>query len=68
MPFKKKNQTFITVFSVLMVIVMLFFSARIYHLQFKSDEFADQTDGAAAVLVATLKAPRGESLDRYGSF
>lgn len=66
MPFKKKNQAFLTVFSVLMVIVMLFFSARIYHLQFKSDEFADQMDGAASVLVSTLKAPRGEILDRYG--
>lgn len=66
MPFKKKNQAFLTVFSVLMVIVMLFFSARIYHLQFKSDEFADQTDGAASVLVSTLKAPRGEILDRFG--
>ncbi len=66
MPFKKKNQAFLTVFSVLMVIVMLFFSARIYHLQFKSNEFADQTDGAASVLVSTLKAPRGEILDRYG--
>lgn len=66
MPFKKKNQAFLTTFSVLMVIVMLFFSARIYHLQFTSKEFPNKADGAASVLVATLKAPRGEILDRFG--
>lgn len=66
MPFKKKNQAFLTTFSVLMVIVMLLFSARIYHLQFTSKEFPNKSDGAASVLVATLKAPRGEILDRFG--
>ncbi len=66
MPFKKKNQTAITLLSVLLIIIMLLFSGRVYHLQLQSKEFSDKNDGAASVLVATLKAPRGEILDRYG--
>ncbi len=66
MPFKKKNQTATTVLALFMVVVMLIFSGRVYHLQVLSREFADKSDGAASVLVATLKAPRGEILDRHG--
>ncbi|MBQ6847696.1 MAG: penicillin-binding protein [Clostridia bacterium] len=66
MPFKKKNQTAITVLSVLLVAVLLFYSFRLYHLQMNSTEFAKKDDGAASVLVSTLKAPRGEILDCYG--
>ena len=66
MPFKKKNQTALTLLSVLLVISMLVFSGRVYHLQVTSTEFADKNDKAASVLVSTLKAPRGEILDRYG--
>ncbi len=66
MPFKKKNQTGITVLSVLLVIAMLFYAGRTYNLQLKSEEFADKSDGAASVLKSVLKAPRGEILDCYG--
>lgn len=66
MPFKKKNQTAITVLAVFMVLVMLVFSGRVYHLQINSREFSDKNDGAATVLKTTLKAPRGEILDCYG--
>lgn len=66
MPFKKKNQTALTLLSVLLVISMLVFSGRVYHLQVTSTEFADKNDKATSVLVSTLKAPRGEILDRYG--
>ena len=66
MPFKKKNQTAITVLSVLLCISMLALSFRGYFLQIKSREFADKNDGAASVLTTVLKAPRGEILDCYG--
>ncbi len=66
MPFKKKNQTAITVLSAFLVVLMVIFSFRIYYLQLNSTEFADKGDGAASVLVTTLKAPRGEILDCYG--
>ncbi len=66
MPFKKKNQTTITVLAVFMVIVMLFFTGRAYQLQLNSSEFANKDDGAATVLNSVLKAPRGEILDCFG--
>lgn len=66
MPFQKKNQTALTILSVLLVAVMLFYIARTYHLQIKSTEFSDKNDGATSVLTTVLKAPRGEILDRYG--
>lgn len=66
MLFQKKSQTGITVLSVLLVIIMVLYSFRTYHLQIKSAEFADKNDGAATVLTSILKAPRGEILDCYG--
>lgn len=66
MPFKKKNQTVLSVFSVILVLIMLFYTARTYSLQVNSTEFSDKNDGAASVLTTVLKAPRGEILDRYG--
>ncbi len=66
MPFKKKNQTAITILSVLLAAIMLVFSARVYHLQIFSREFTDKNDGATSVLKTVLKAPRGEILDCYG--
>ncbi len=66
MPFKKKNQTAITVLSVLLCISMLALSFRGYFLQMSNKEFADKNDGAASVLTTVLKAPRGEILDCYG--
>lgn len=67
MPFKKKSQTQLTVLSVILVIVMLFYTTKIYSLQVSNaDKYADKNDGAASVLTAVLKAPRGEILDCYG--
>ena len=66
MPFKKKNQAGVTVLAVFMVLIMVFYAARTYHLQLKSQEFSDKDDGADSVLTSVLKAPRGEILDRYG--
>ena len=66
MPFKKKNQTAVTVLAAFMVVVMLVFTGRAYQLQLNSTEFSDRDDGAASVLNSVLKAPRGEILDCYG--
>ncbi len=67
MPFKKKNQTQLTVLSLLLVAVILFFTTRVYSIQIvNASELTDKNDGAASVLTAVLKAPRGEILDCYG--
>lgn len=67
MPFKKKNQTKLTVLSVLLVLVLIFYSFRAYSLQIaNASKYTDKNDGAASVLTAVLKAPRGEILDCYG--
>ena len=67
MPFKKKSQTQLTVLSVVLVVTILLFAARVYAIQIVDKEkLADNTDGAASVLTAVLKAPRGEILDCYG--
>ena len=67
MPFKKKSQTGLTVLSLVLVTVILLFTARVYSFQVGSaNEFVDNSDGAASVLTAVLKAPRGEILDCYG--
>lgn len=66
MLFQKRSQKGITVLSVLLIIVMVFYSFRVYNLQTQSTEFIDRADGAATVLTSVLKAPRGEILDCYG--
>lgn len=67
MPFKKKSQTTLTVLSLILVTAILLFTVRVYSIQVgKADEFVDKSDGAASVLTAVLKAPRGEILDCYG--
>lgn len=67
MPFKKKSQIQLTVLSVLLIVAILLFSARVYSIQIVDKEnLADNTDGAASVLTTVLKAPRGEILDCYG--
>lgn len=67
MPFKKKNQTQLTVLSVLLAVVMILFATRVYSIQIgNANEFVDKSDGAVSVLTAVLKAPRGEILDCYG--
>ena len=67
MPFKKKSQTELTVLSLILICVILFFSMRIYSIQVtNAEEFTDKNDGATSVLTSVLKAPRGEILDCYG--
>ena len=67
MPFKRKSQTQLTVISVILIITILLFSARIYSIQItNAEQFTDKNDGATSVLTSVLKAPRGEILDCYG--
>ncbi len=67
MPFKKKSQIQLTVLSVILIISIVFFAARIYSIQIvHAEEYTDKNDGATAVRTAVLKAPRGEILDCYG--
>lgn len=67
MPFKKKHQTALTVLSIIMILVLLLYTARIYSIQIvKASEYSSLANGSTSVRKAVLKAPRGEILDRYG--
>ena len=67
MPFKKKNQFQLTALSVLLILAIIFYAARIYSVQIiNAEEYTDKNGGAASVRTAVLKAPRGEILDCYG--
>ena len=67
MPFKKKSQTKLTVISEILILVILFFTARIYSLQVaNAEKYATKEDGSTTLLTSVLKAPRGEILDCYG--
>ena len=67
MPFQKKSQTQITVLSLILIVIMLFYAARIYSIQVvNAAKYVDKNDGASSVRTAVLKAPRGEILDCYG--
>lgn len=67
MPFTKKHQTSLTVLSILLVIVLIIYSARIYSIQIvNSSKYSSNAKGSTASRTAVLKAPRGEILDRYG--
>ncbi len=67
MPFKKKHQTALTVLSILLILVILLYTARIYSIQIvNSSKYSSAAQGSTAVRTAVLKAPRGEILDSYG--
>lgn len=67
MPFTKKHQTTLTILSIILVIVMILYTARIYSIQIiNSDKYSSNAMGSAASRTAVLKAPRGEILDCYG--
>ncbi len=67
MPFKRKNQTQLTILCIILVLSILLFAVRTYSIQITDKEkLAAESDGAASVLTAVLKAPRGEILDCYG--
>ncbi len=67
MPFKRKHQTALTVLSVILVLVLILYTARIYSIQvINSDKYSSNAKGSSASRTAVLKAPRGEILDSFG--
>ena len=66
MPFTRKHQTTLTVLSVLLVLGMLLYTARIYSLQIVNASDYPVSDDSVSTRRAVLKAPRGEILDCYG--
>ena len=67
MPFKKKHQTTLTVLSVILILVLILYTARIYSIQIlNSSKYSSTAKGSTSVRTAVLKAPRGEILDCYG--
>lgn len=66
MPFPKKRQTSLSVLSVLLVIVMVLYTARIYYIQGLNASKYSSVHAGASSLTAVLKAPRGEILDNCG--
>jgi len=66
-PFKRKHQTALTVLSVILVLVLILYTARIYSIQIiNSDKYSSNAKGSSASRTAVLKAPRGEILDSFG--
>ena len=67
MPFNKKHQTTLTVLSIILALVLILYSARIYSIQIiNASKYSSNTKGSTASRTAVIKAPRGEILDRYG--
>ena len=66
MPFKRDKQTSITVLAVILVIVLILYTARIYSLQIINASKYSSVAGSTTVRTAVLKAPRGEILDSFG--
>lgn len=67
MPFTKKRQTALNILSVILVLVLLLYTARIYYIQvLNADKYSSAAKGSAATRTSVLKASRGEILDRYG--
>lgn len=67
MPFQRKRQVQITVLSVILIIIMLLYTARVYNIQLVSAaQYSTRADGAVSIRKAVIKAPRGEILDCYG--
>lgn len=66
MPFQKKRQPYVIVMSIILAIVTVFYSARIFSLQIVNAE--NYSDSAAGIVYrkATLKAARGDILDSSG--
>lgn len=66
MPFKRKKQTPLIILSILLVILLLTYTLRIYNIQIvRADDYSSAA-GSTSVRKAVIKAPRGEILDCYG--
>lgn len=67
MPFTRKHQAKLTVLSVLLALVIVLYTARVYNIQIiNADKYSSNTNGSSSSRTAVLKAPRGEILDSFG--
>ncbi len=66
MPFNKKRQTPLTILSVLLVVLLLIYTARLYYVQVKKADEYSTVAGSTSTLTAVIKAPRGEIIDCNG--
>ena len=66
MPFKKNNNKRINFIAIIMAIIMVLYTGRIFSLQISNAQvYLDQAAGISRY-TAVIKAQRGEILDRYG--
>ncbi|MBQ2315737.1 MAG: hypothetical protein II372_00360 [Clostridia bacterium] len=66
MPFTRKRQTTLTILAVLLILLIIAYTARIYSIQIINADKYSANRGSTTARTAVLKAPRGEILDRYG--
>ena len=67
MPFTRKHQAKLTVLSVLLALVIVLYTARVYNIEIiNADQYSSNTNGSSSSRTAVLKAPRGEILDSFG--
>lgn len=67
MPFTKKHQTTLTILSILLSLVLILYTARVYSIQIiNAHLYTNNIKGSASTRTAVIKAPRGEILDCYG--
>ncbi len=66
MPFQKKHSIQLSILSIFLVAVLLFYTFWMYNLQIKAHNDENGILAGTKTLTAVLKAPRGEILDCYG--
>lgn len=67
MPFTKKHQAKLTSLSILLALVIVLYTTRIYSIQIvNSSKYSSNAKGSTASRTAVIKAPRGEILDSFG--
>lgn len=67
MAFTRKHESTLTVLSVILVLVLLLYTVRVYSIQMvNSEKYSSNAKGSTSSRTAVIKAPRGEILDSYG--
>ncbi len=66
MPFKKSVHKRINLLAIFLAVIMLLYSVRIFSLQIANAEIYLEQAAGISRYTATIKAQRGEILDRYG--
>ena len=66
MPFNKKRQVPLAVLSILLILLIIAYTARIYYIQVKKSDEYSSVAGSTSVLTTVLKAQRGEIIDCNG--